>query len=87
MCCSAAPGNFVDLVDRGFYTKMAVQRSDGFVIQAMTCPAPCELCRAGEKGGACRRVLGGATRLGWRVATRLGRRVATRGGKVRGGRR
>ena len=26
-------GNFVDLVDRGFYTKMAIQRSDGFVIQ------------------------------------------------------
>ena len=28
-----AAGNFVDLVDRGFYSKMAIQRSDGFVIQ------------------------------------------------------
>ena len=26
-------GNFVDLVDRGFYDGMDVQRSDGFVVQ------------------------------------------------------
>jgi len=26
-------GNFVDLVQKGFYTKMPVQRSDGFVVQ------------------------------------------------------
>mmetsp|Transcript_10499 Transcript_10499/g.25357 ORF Transcript_10499/g.25357 Transcript_10499/m.25357 type:complete len:444 (-) Transcript_10499:1637-2968(-) len=32
----AAPitgGNFVDLVNKGFYTNMAIQRSDGFVVQ------------------------------------------------------
>lgn len=32
----AAPvtgGNFVDLVQKGFYTNMAIQRSDGFVVQ------------------------------------------------------
>jgi len=32
----AAPvtgGNFVDLVDKGFYTNMKIQRSDGFVVQ------------------------------------------------------
>jgi len=32
----AAPitsGNFVDLVQKGYYTKMAIQRSDGFVVQ------------------------------------------------------
>lgn len=32
----AAPvtaGNFVDLVQKGFYTKMPIQRSDGFVVQ------------------------------------------------------
>lgn len=26
-------GNFVDLVDKGFYTNMQIQRSDGFVVQ------------------------------------------------------
>lgn len=26
-------GNFVDLVQKGFYTKMTIQRSDGFVVQ------------------------------------------------------
>lgn len=26
-------GNFVELVDKGFYTNMAIQRSDGFVVQ------------------------------------------------------
>jgi cyclophilin family peptidyl-prolyl cis-trans isomerase len=26
-------GNFVDLVNKGFYTKMDIQRSDGFVVQ------------------------------------------------------
>jgi peptidylprolyl isomerase len=26
-------GNFVDLVEKGFYTNMAIQRSDGFVVQ------------------------------------------------------
>lgn len=26
-------GNFVDLVNKGFYNKMAIQRSDGFVVQ------------------------------------------------------
>lgn len=26
-------GNFIDLVDKGFYTNMAIQRSDGFVVQ------------------------------------------------------
>ncbi|CAJ1962637.1 unnamed protein product [Cylindrotheca closterium] len=26
-------GNFVDLVNKGFYTNMAIQRSDGFVVQ------------------------------------------------------
>ena len=26
-------GNFVDLVSKGFYTNMKVQRSDGFVVQ------------------------------------------------------
>lgn len=26
-------GNFVDLVDKGFYNKMLIQRSDGFVVQ------------------------------------------------------
>lgn len=26
-------GNFIDLVDKGFYSKMEIQRSDGFVVQ------------------------------------------------------
>jgi cyclophilin family peptidyl-prolyl cis-trans isomerase len=26
-------GNFVDLVKKGFYKNMAIQRSDGFVVQ------------------------------------------------------
>lgn len=26
-------GNFVDLVDKGFYTKKKIDRSDGFVVQ------------------------------------------------------
>ena len=26
-------GNFVDLVQKGFYTNMKIQRSDGFVVQ------------------------------------------------------
>ena len=38
----AGAGNFVDLVDRGFYSKMAIQRSDGFVIQvAVSCTKTC----------------------------------------------
>jgi hypothetical protein len=30
-------GNFVDLVQRGLYKGMAIQRSDGFVIQTVLC--------------------------------------------------
>ncbi len=30
-CCSA--GEFVDLVSRGFYDGMEIQRADGFVVQ------------------------------------------------------
>ena len=26
-------GNFIDLVNKGFYNKMDIQRSDGFVVQ------------------------------------------------------
>ena len=34
--CTKAPvtgGNFVDLVQKGFYNNMDIQRSDGFVVQ------------------------------------------------------
>ncbi len=40
-------GNFVDLVQRGFYNNMEIQRADGFVVQTgdpgppvRPCPAP-----------------------------------------------
>ncbi len=31
-------GNFIDLVSKGFYKDMAIQRSDGFIIQVSTKP-------------------------------------------------
>ena len=33
-------GNFADLVQRGFYNGMDVQRSDGFVVQVPTARRP-----------------------------------------------
>jgi len=33
MTAPVTGGNFIDLVDKGFYNKMLIQRSDGFVVQ------------------------------------------------------
>jgi len=41
----AAPvtgGNFIDLVEKGYYTNMAIQRSDGFVVQTGDPDGPAE---------------------------------------------
>lgn len=48
-------GDFVDLVQRGFYTGMSVQRADGFIIQTGD-PGP-------EKGGGFQPTPGGPVRL------------------------
>ena len=36
-------GNFIDLVQRGFYNNMEIQRSDGFVVQTGD-PGPEQVC-------------------------------------------
>ena len=33
LCPARSAGDFVDLVQRGFYTGMEIQRADGFVVQ------------------------------------------------------
>ncbi len=36
-------GNFIDLVQRGFYNNMEIQRADGFVVQTGD-PGPEQVC-------------------------------------------
>ena len=47
-------GNFVDLVSKGFYTNMKIQRSDGFVVQTGDPDGPA----VGYTGGKASKALG-----------------------------